>query len=130
MLTQMTFQTLQQLQVGFQCEHCRQSEMWSHVDDSDESDVLVAGMSTDLEKSLHHQNHHHHQLVLCCKTTYGKTEKFHQVDTKTILITLIQPTVYQRFGFMPEAFIRTDFRQPVSATNLQSQMTFAMRIMW
>jgi len=62
---------LQQLQVGFQCKHHRHSEVWSAAADSDDSHVLVAGMSISLVRSLHHHHppHHHpppHQQPLLC----------------------------------------------------------------
>jgi len=44
---------------------------------------------------------------------HNSVKSFIRLTRKTILITLKQPkqhTVYRRFGFTPEAFIRTDFR--------------------
>ena len=61
---------------------------------------------------------------------------FFKLYATALLITLIQPkrhTVHRHFGFTSEAFIWTDFLkrpgQPVSATNLQSQIMFAVRFM-
>jgi len=83
---------LQQLQVGFQCEHHWQSEVQSAVDASDDSHVLVAGMSRDLERSLHHRHYHHQQQLplLRCSVSHSTAGCTQMTSNRTrLLITLL-----------------------------------------